>query len=158
MAVTVQNTVATVFAQKDGRQAVVETITLSNGRVEIFAVLLNANDNVSAHATAAGSALLASLAAWEIGSNIADVQTNGINASPSFIYSTIAANSAEIRSAYRIATDRQAAFIGEYLNSLSNAVLSAAFGITTGQAATLKTNVLAPQAALAASIRAAAGQ
>jgi hypothetical protein len=47
--------------------------------------------------------------------------------------------------------------VGDYLNTLTNNQLATAFNITTGEAATLRTNKLEPAATIASGIRAATG-
>lgn len=158
MATTVQSSSRVAWLQRDGRSQVDEFFILSNGTHHHRNYLADAGTDFDAHLTAAGLELLAELGAAEINANVVAIETLGINAAPTLVYSVLADNAAAVRAAYQGATQAQAAFIGEYLNSLSNALLAAAFGITTGQAATLKTNVLAPAATLAGQIRAAAGQ
>lgn len=117
-----------------------------------------AGENVADYINAAASAFAGRLSDAEIATNVADVLANGSLATPSLKFSTAADNFAALRVAYATATQLQAVMIGDFLNTLTNAQLAAAFGITAGQAATLRTNKLAPAAALATSIRASAGQ
>lgn len=158
MTVTVQTATGKSYQQQDGRFSVVEIITLSNGRVEQQVFLAQAGEDLAAHLTQTGANLLLVLAQLEISSNLSDVQNNGSLAQPTFVYSTVAQNAAAVRAAYLVATQTGAAMIGDFVNTLTNVQIASAFGITTGQAGTLRTNVLVPAAALAAQIRAAVGQ
>ena len=107
---------------------------------------------------ARASQLYADKIQGEIDSNVNDITLRGSLASPTIKYSTVAANAAALREAYRSSTRTEAVMIGDYLNTLTNAQLQAAFGLTAGQVSTLRTNKLAPAATLAASIRASTGQ
>lgn len=115
-------------------------------------------EDVNSFLTDRAAILAQTLVDGEIANNVQQVITLGSLASPSLRYSTAAANFAALRVAYQTATRIEAVMIGDFLNTLTNAQLAAAFGITTGQAATLRTNKLAPAASLATSIRASMGQ
>lgn len=95
--------------------------------------------------------------AAEIRRNINEVTTLGRFATPTFIASNATQNAAALRAEFANATRTEAIMIGDYLNTLTNAQIANAFEITTGQASTLRTNKLAPAAALADSIRASTG-
>lgn len=81
----------------------------------------------------------------------------GSEAVPILVHSTVAQNATALRMAYQTATRLEAVMIGDFLNTLTNGQIANAFNITTGQAATLRTNKLEPAAAIAADIRAEAG-
>lgn len=146
------------FTQKDGSKTVHETHTDLVGLTHDLVFQAAANDDLNAllaiHAASVGIAL----DDGEVQANISAVLGLGSLASPTFIYSNVAENVAALRQAYLGATQFQAVMIGDFLNTLTNGQLATAFGITTGQAATLRTNKLAPAASLAASIRATVGQ
>lgn len=158
MAVNIASSIA-VAAQLeiDGRFWVTETHT------DIFGLKYNIN-----YLAAAGfdyqSALVDhaqdlsdNLAASEIANNFQLTETLGKNAAPVTHYSTAAANVAALSAAWHTLLNQQAIFIGEYLNTLSNATLQAVFGWTPTQAAQVRTDYLTPYATLAQSIRAAQG-
>lgn len=94
----------------------------------------------------------------EITNNIVQIRTLGSLAVPTFVKSTVAQNAAAVRIAYQTATQLRAIMIGDFLSSLTDAQLRAAFGITQAQVLVLRTNKLTPAANSAASIRAAAGE
>lgn len=95
---------------------------------------------------------------YEVRTNISGVTSLGSLFSPTFVYSTVAENVAALRLAYQTASNFQAVMVGDFLNSLTNAQLQSAFGLTAGQVTTLRTNKLAPAANLADSIRTTVGQ
>lgn len=113
---------------------------------------------VATYIAAVAAAFPTLLANAEIASNVSDVTTNGSLATPSLKFSVAADNFSALRVAYATATQIQAVMIGDFLNTLTNAQLAAAFNITTTQAQTLRTNKLQPAATLATSIRASIGQ
>lgn len=115
-------------------------------------------ENTTTFLTAVAAAMAASLIAGEIASNIDQIVSLGSLAAPKFVYSTAVANVAALRAAYASATQLQAVMIGDFLNSLTDAQLESAFGLTSTQVATLRTNRLVPAAAVATNVRAAAGQ
>jgi hypothetical protein len=98
------------------------------------------------------------LRAQEISQNIAEIVTLGELATPRLLYSTAAQNFAVLREAYQTAARIEAVMMADFLSSLSNAQLQAAFGMTAGQVTTLRTNKLTPAATLADQIRASTGQ
>lgn len=158
MAVTIASSSTSNTTQADGRKSVTEHFTLSNGATYVFSFTAEAADDLAARLTADGTRLLAELVIDEIASNMGNIETDGSLAVVTLAFSTAAQNAAAIRAIYKSATRSQAAMIGDFLNTLTDAQNAAAFGITTTQAATLRTNTLVPAATLAANIRAAAGQ
>jgi hypothetical protein len=146
------------FVQKDGRKTVHETHTDVSGMVRDLVYTAQANDDLSTLLTTHASVLGDWLGDMEVQTNVGAVVSTGSLATPTFIFSTVVDNVAALRASYRDATDRQAVMIGDYLNTLTNGQIASAFGITTGQAATLRTNKLVPAASIATSIRAAVGQ
>jgi hypothetical protein len=159
MAVTVQSSqAASDPVQKDGRAWVYETIVLSNGVSLRRWYFADAGADQAAHLADWVSNTLTDLAQAEISANIAAATALGLMATPTFVYSTVAQNAAALRDAYAQSSRVEAIMIGDYLNTLTNTQIANAFGITTGQAATLRANKLVPAAALAASIRAEVGQ
>jgi len=154
----VSSTVAVEHAQIDGRRWARETHTDHLGIQHIFDYLSEVGADTAAILAARAAALPGQLAAQEIGQNTQEVKTLGSLATPTFKHSTVPANASALREAYRAMVQQEAIMTGDYLNTLTNGQIAAAFGITTGQAATLRTNKLAPAAALATSIRAEAGQ
>lgn len=143
--------------QLDGRLSIVERYMRGDGSALTYLAEVLADQDLAAWATARIAAIEAADTANEIASNVADVTTNGSLASPTLLYSTAAANFAALRAAYLIATRVEAIMIGDFLSTLTNAQLQAAFGLTAGQVTTLRSNKLTPAATLAASIRATTG-
>ena len=144
--------------QADSRRWIRERHTDQVGKVYEFAYLCAAAFDASAAMAARVAGINASLIADEVARNVADVLANGSLATPSLVYSTAAQNFAGLRLAYASATRNDAIMIGDFLDTLTNGQIATAFGITTGQAATLRANKLDSAAALATSIRAAVGQ
>lgn len=93
----------------------------------------------------------------EIKSNLAEIMTNGSLAVVTLKNSTVAENAAALVVAYVDAKRTEAIMIGDFLNSLTDAQLRTAFGLTQQQVTNLRTNKLAPAATEAAAIRAADG-
>jgi hypothetical protein len=145
-------------AQRDGRRAIRELHTDHVGVQYPVQYLAPAVFDANAALAARVSVLEDQIKQAEISANIAQVMAVGSLASPTLVYSTAAENFAALRTAYQTSTQVQAVMIGDFLNTLSNAQLQAAFGLTAGQVTTLRTNKLTPAASLAASIRATVGQ
>ena len=159
MTVTVSSSQAIAEgAQKDGRFYVIEKFVLSNGQNLANLYLAADGFDTAAHLTASAVQLIADLTAAEINDNVSQVLALGSLANPVLAFSVASDNFAALRTAYATATQLQAVMIGDFLNTLTNGQLATAFGITTGQASTLRTNKLAPAASLATSVRASVGQ
>lgn len=153
----VSSAILSDLAQKDGRRWVVAQFTDLVGQIFTQTYLAPEGFDILARLAADASAMSAQLAAAEIAANISAIAFLGSLASPTAIYSTVAANAAAIRAAYRDASQVQAIMIGDYLSSLGNAALIAAFGLTAPQIVTLRANFLTPAASAAATIRATVG-
>ncbi len=153
----VSSTITHDNVQTDGRRAIRERHIDQLGLEYIFNYLGAAVTDAAAVMAARVPGINASLIANEIVRNIVDVTANGSLASPTLVYSTAAANFSALRAAYLNMVREDAIMVGDYLNTLTDNQNATAFGITTGQAATLRTNKLAPAAALATSIRATVG-
>lgn len=93
----------------------------------------------------------------EIDANVNAVVTLGSLAEMVFKYSSAAQNIPALREAYKGATRTEAIFIGDFLNSLTDAQLRNAFNLTQNQVNSLRTNKLGPAATLAANIRSNTG-
>ena len=157
MSIVSSETVST-SVQRDGRRYVVERHVDHLGVEHLRTWLAGAADNLAAALSAYAAILLDILRDREIGANIASVLSEGSLATVTLQHSTAAQNRTALRDAYRTATRVEAVMIGDYLNTLTNNQLATAFNITTGEAATLRTNRLEPAATTAAAIRAAAGE
>lgn len=146
--------------ERDGNlREVVFTVTDDLGRVHGPRVEFRPIGETVATFLAGQVALIAAaLRAYEISQNIAEIVALGELATPRLLYSTAAQNFAVLREAYQTAARIEAVMMADFLSSLSNAQLQAAFGMTAGQVTTLRTNKLTPAAALADQIRASAGQ
>lgn len=154
----VSSQIAATNVQKDGRIWVQELHIDQVGVQYVRNYLANASDDLNAALAAYAVILSSNINLAEIAANVAAVIANGSLATISLVYSTAADNRAAGRAAYLNSTRTEAIMIGDFLNTLSDAQLATIFNITTGQAATLRTNKLAPAASLATSIRAAVGQ
>jgi len=143
--------------QRDGRRYVREHHTDHLGVIHPRTWLAGAADNLAAALSAYAALLLEILRDREIAANIASILSDGSLATITLQHSTAAQNRAALREAYRTATRVEAVMIGDYLNTLTNNQLATAFGITTGEAATLRTNKLEPAATIASGIRSATG-
>jgi hypothetical protein len=100
----------------------------------------------------------AQLTAQEIAQNVEAVSALGSAALITLNNSTANQNMVALRSAYQTATKLQAIMISDYLGTLTNGQLMALLSMTLQQVQSLRTNTLTPAAAIATSIRAAAGQ
>lgn len=153
----VTSVIVSTNVQRDGRTWVRERHTDQVGvnyeRNYLAAIGTNFDTELAAYAIILSSNI--NLA--EIAANVASVTADGSLGAVTLIYSTVADNRAAGRAAYKNATRTDAIMIGDYLNTLSDVTLANIFNITTGQAATLRTNKLAPAASQAADIRAATG-
>ena len=156
MSIVSSETVST-SVQRDGRRYVVERHVDHLGVEHLRSWLAEAADNLAAALAAYAAILLDILRDREIGANIASVLSEGSLATVTLKHSTAGQNRSALRDAYRTATRTEAVMIGDYLNTLTNAQLATAFNITTGEAATLRTNKLEPAATIASGIRAATG-
>jgi hypothetical protein len=153
----VSSTITHDNVQSDGRRAIRERHVDQVGLEYVFSYLGAAAIDAAATMAARVPGINASLISNEIARNIADVSRNGMFATITLNYSTAAANASALRAVYLNMIQAEAVMCGDYLNTLSDAQIAAAFSITTGAAATLRTNKLAPAAALAASLRASTG-
>jgi hypothetical protein len=153
----VSSVIAEDAVQRDGRRWLREHHTDHLGVVHVITYLAAAGHDAAAALLARVATIEASLRDQEIAANMASVVTEGRFAEVTLVHSTVAQNRAALREAYRSATRVEAIMIGDYLNSLTNAQLQSAFGLTSAQVNTLRTNKLAPAAANADSIRATTG-
>jgi hypothetical protein len=152
------STAAVDVAQIDGRFWVTETHTDTAGGQHVFQYLATAGFDYNTALANRAAALVIAIPQAEIAANILAVENLGSLATPTFVFSTPAANVAALRAAYQTATHLQAIMMGDFLSSLTDAQLETAFSLTAGQVATLRTNKLTPAANAAAAIRAGAGQ
>jgi hypothetical protein len=154
----VSSSLALDRAQKDGRFWVTETHTDHVGVKYLVNYLASVGIDTSAVLTARATQIGNDLATAETAANIAQITALGSLASPTLIYSTAAALRTALRAAYQTATQVCAIMIGDYLASLTDAQLQAAFAMTAGQVVVLRAGRLTPAASAAATIRAAVGQ
>lgn len=147
----------TASVQHDGRQQVHEVHTDLAGLTHTVDYLAGAQDNLAANMAVHATNLGNDLANAEIAANITLLETQGIQARPTEIYSTTAQNSAALVVAWPMMLNQQAIFVGEYLNGLSLATLESVFGWSPTQASEVSTTYLIPYAAMAANIRSAQG-
>lgn len=154
----VSSIIESTSQQRDGRAWIRELHTDQVGVQYERNYLANAGLDTAAALAAYAILLATDIRDREIARNIASITANGSLADTSTIYSTAAQNFAVLREAYRTALRVEAIMMADFLNSLSNTQLQAAFEFTAGQVTTLRTNKLQPAATLAASIRASAGQ
>ncbi len=150
--------IESTLTQKDGRAWVHEVHTDHLARKWDRNYLAAAGFNTAAALSAYAVQLDADLTAAEIAANIASITALGSLATTTTIYSTLTANFAALRAAYQTATKIEAVMQGDFLSSLTNAQLMAAFSMTNAQVNSLRTSKLTPAASLATSIRATVGQ
>lgn len=144
-------------AQVDGRTWVREVHTDHLGLEYVYSYLAVDGTDTNAVMNARVATIDGYLTRTEIRTNVDAVSRYGSLAAPTLDYSTATANASALREAYKTMIQAEAVMSGDYLNTLTNAQIANAFGITTGQAATLRTNKLQPAAALAAALRAETG-
>ena len=161
MLTIVSSQVIASVRQVDGRYTVRERHTDNTGQTYDLDYCAEIATDQNAHLAQSAINLAASLnataTAAEINQNITNVTTLGSLAVVTFNNSTVAANVAVLRAAYATATQQQAIMIGDYLNSLTNAQLMAAFSLSSAQVNTLRTNKLVPAASAAVTVRASVG-
>lgn len=93
----------------------------------------------------------------EIEDNVNDIKANGSLATVTLINSTAGQNATALRAAYGVASKLEAIMIGDYLNTLTDAQLQAAFSLSAAQVTNLRNNKLIPAANTASAVRAAVG-
>lgn len=151
------SSVLSAAVQSDGRNQVHEVHTDLVGLTHDLSYLANVgadlNANLVLHATNLGN----DLANAEIANNLNNAMTLGAGAVGlnKTIYSTAQQNTAALTAIWLSLLNTQAIFVGEYLNTLSDAVLQAVFGWTPAHEATIRSTYLVPYAAMAANIRSA---
>jgi hypothetical protein len=156
MSIVSSETVST-SVQRDGRRRVEEIHIDHLGVQHPQSWLAEVAENLAAALALHAANWVEILRDREIAANIASVLSEGSLATVTLQHSTAAQNRTALRDAYRTATRVEAVMIGDYLNTLTNNQLATAFNITTGEAATLRTNKLEPAATIASGIRAATG-
>jgi hypothetical protein len=153
----ISSIIADVSPQRDARRWVRELHTDHLGVQYVRTWLAQLADDLNAAISAYAAQLLSDIRDAEIARNVAAVLADGRSAVTSTNYSTAAQNFAALRTAYQNATRTEAIFIGDFLGSLSDVQLQAAFGMTAGQVTTLRTNKLTPATNAATTIRATTG-
>lgn len=157
MATIVSSTITHRNTQLDGRISVRELHIDSLNNNYVFDYMADQNTDQNSHLATSAANIIPQVAILEIASNMASVATFGSLAAPQFNFSTVAANVAALRIIYAGASQAQAIMIGDFLNSLSNAQLQSAFGLTGQQVTNLRANTLSPAAVQATQIRSAVG-
>lgn len=145
-------------AQADGRRYIREVHTDHLGREHVVLYLAPASWDAAAVMAARVAGLETGMRDGEIASNIANVFSLGAFATVTLDYSTGAQNAAAAREAYKSASSFQAMMMGDYLATLSDAVLRNIFGLTQNQVTTLRTNKLTPASEAATAMRAMTGE
>ena len=152
-----QSVIAEDATQADARRAITEAHTDQVGVVRLVKYLALSGADVSAAMLARVPALNAALIADEIAANILAIRTFGSLATLSLVHSTASANATALRAAYKGMMQVEAIWTGDFLNAQTDAALQSAFGVSAGVVASIRASTLAPAAATAATIRAAAG-
>lgn len=153
----VSSVIAANDVQRDGRRWVREHHTDHTGAITPHTYLAGAADDINAAMAAYAALLVGMLREAEIARNIVAILADGRNAVTTTVHSTAAENFAELRARYLTMTRVEAIFAGDFLGSLTNAQLQTAFGMTSGQVTTLRTNKLTPAQSAATTIRATTG-
>lgn len=156
-ATMVSSVVTAQSVQKDGRVWVTEQHVDSLGATYTVTYLAHDTSEIAAHLAADAISLLAAAASAEVATNVNGVLTYGSVFVPTLNYSTIAANANALTAIWLTLTQTQAIMLGDYLNNVPLSGLTSTFGWSAAQAAQLQTQYFVPYAALAASIRTAAG-
>jgi hypothetical protein len=151
------STIAEIGTQRDGRRWVLEKHVDHLGVEHVRHWLAQAADDLDSALAAYALRLLDELRDAEIARNVGNVLANGREAETTTVYSTAMQNINALRVAYQSASRTEAIFIGDFLGSLTDAQIRAAFDITQGQVTTLRTNKLTPAENAANTIRAASG-
>ena len=147
----------TSVTQADGSKTVHEIHTDILGITHDIVYSAAAADDLTAAMNAHAIDLGVNLAAQEVAENMNRAMTLGKFAVNVTHYSTAAQNTAALTAAWPTLLNTQAIFIGEYLNTLSDAILQSVFGWTALYEANIRTTYLIPYAAMAANIRSATG-
>ena len=156
-ATIISSVVAAQSIQKDGRIWITEVHTDSLGAKYQINYLATDISKLAASLAANAVSILNDLLNQEIQNNINEIVMYGSKFVPTVNYSTVAANFAELKAVWINFTQTQAIMIGDYLNQLSAATLESVFGWSPEQTASIQSTYLVPYAAMAASIRVAAG-
>lgn len=143
--------------QRDGRRQITEQHIDHLGIEYQRGYLAEPSFDAVAALPANAARIVSDTQAAEIAANIDAITTLGAQAILTFLYSTAGQLRTALRAAYKSATQTQAVFIGDFLSSLSDAQLQAAFGLTAPQVAVLRLNKLSPAASAAATIRSTDG-
>jgi len=150
--------------QADGRR-IIHEVHIDDAGVEYGVDYMAApNDDLDAHLAASVqkiNTVIASIAAQaiqsEIDANMTAIRTLGSLAVPTFNSSSVPLNVAALRAIYLTVTKTDAVFIGDYLNSLSDAQLRSAFSLSAASVIQLRSTYLVPAAATATTIRNSVG-
>lgn len=143
--------------QIDGKRRVIETHIDAFGVERVIEYGPVGAVNYDAVLAGRAAVIDAQNIAEEIAGNISRVLGEGARASILIRYAAMADFTAALREAYRAASRVDAAMIGDYLNSLTDAQLRVAFSMTAAQVSNLRTTRLVPAADAVAKIDAAAG-
>ncbi len=158
MAATMVSSVITAQSvQKDGRVWVTEQHVDSLGAQYTVTYLAHDASVVAAHLAADAVSLLTAAASAEVATNVNGVITYGSLFTPTLNYSTIAQNANALTAIWLTLTQTQAIMLGDYFNIIPLSGLESTFGWSVAQATQLSAQYFVPYAALAASVRAAAG-
>lgn len=151
------STIAGVGVQRDGRRWILERHLDHLGIEYTRHWLAGASDDLDAALASYAAQLLGGIRDAEISRNIASVMANGSQAVTSTAYSTAAQNFSALRDAYQTATRVEAIMIGDFLGSLTDVQLRAAFNTTQTQVDNLRANKLGLATSAANGIRATTG-
>jgi hypothetical protein len=143
--------------QRDGRVWVVEQFIDNLGFSWQIVYLAPSATNIAAQLTVDSVAMAAQLVANEIAANVTLVEALGSVAPVTFNYSALSGLLAALAAAYPSAVQYQAIMIGDYLNTIPQASIMAAFGANAVGYTNIKNNFLTPAAAAASTIRATVG-
>lgn len=139
--------------QSDGRSVIREHHKDSLGVDYYFDYINDGSIDINQHLANDAAIILPNAATSEIANNINIISTLGMNAHPITVYSTSAQSVAALYAAWPNFTNTQAIYTGEYLNTLNDAQIEAAFGFTQQQADTYRASYWVPYATIAASLR-----
>lgn len=130
-------------AQRDGRRWIRERHTDNAGVTHDIVYMAEEGANATTAMTARVATIVSQLETGEVDSIMARATSDAPFAAPNLTYATAAQLRTRLREAYRTLSGWQAVCLGHYINSLglSDAQLTAIFGVSGAQLTALKTKL-----------------
>lgn len=143
--------------QVDGRRWVRERHVDHMGVILTFDWLAPVGADITTAVSDRAALLPPQATAAEVEKDVGEITRLGSLATVTTNYALLGQVRAALRLAYKTAVGSDAAMLGDFLASLTDAQLQTLFAMTAGQVTTLRTNRLTPATNAAAAIRAATG-